>query len=53
MAKKLAKKKKEEPGDDDYVTDPGAESDVEEADVDDTKNPAKAGEDKPKVFSNF
>lgn len=53
VAKKLAKKKKEEPGDDDYVTDPGAESDVEEADVDDTKNPAKAGEDKPKFFSNF
>lgn len=54
MEKKGPKKEdKKEPGDDDYVTDPGEQSDVEEANADDTKAVIPEKNDKKKLFSNF
>jgi ribosome biogenesis protein SSF1/2 len=53
VRKKQEKNKKAQPekGDDEYVTDPGEQSEVEEANADDTKQEATPS--KPKLFANF
>jgi hypothetical protein len=59
VKKKLDKKgptkkdNKKEAGDDDYVTDPGEQSDVEEANADDNKEVVSTENKKERLFANF
>jgi hypothetical protein len=58
VKKKLDKKgpkkeNKKEAGDDDYVTDPGEQSEVEEANADDNKEVVSNENKKEKMFANF